>query len=120
MSHRDLTTLTHGELLWLERQTLGLTQGEMAARERMARNLYGREERDMSPTKAGLVSCHWKGRRPLSRTLLFRLARRRSELTLSEVASRNAVSKMTILKWERQGCDKLFQFWKRRGFTFGP
>jgi len=111
MLDSNLNKLSSGEVLWVERKLIGLNQGDRAVRMGLTRNDYGRLERDYHDNGRSF-------RKPLPPALLLRLARRRSGLSLAEVAEMNKVSRVTLLKWERIEKDKLKNFWERRGFTF--
>lgn len=112
MLNKDLSTASPGERLWLVRQNAGMTQREAADRHGCCLSIYQRYEQDKREPEYLVVPP------PLHIGLLCALARRRSGLTLNQVAEALGVSKVTVLTMERAGDSRLVNFWRRKKFLF--
>lgn len=110
----DLTYLSTGELLWVHRRRLGLTQYKMARKLCVGRNKYKAWELDHEDCAIGGLT--------LKPTLYEKLglARRRLGYGLWPIAEKLGCSHMTLLKLEREQHPRLQGFYEKRwGFTFG-
>lgn len=113
----DLAVLSAGEKLWLRRRAWGKTQRQEAVSLKVNHTYYGMME-------TGLLAVPAEIKRSLPRSIrldgheALRIARRRSGLELSDVARKNQVSHVTILKWEETSDHRLTAFWSARGFRF--
>lgn len=113
----DLAVLSPGEKLWLRRRSWGRTQRQEAVSIRVNHSYYGMMEADALAAPPNIL-------RSLPRSIkldgyeMLRLARRRSGLELNDVARKNGVSHVTLLRWEEMATAKLVNFWAARGFRF--
>lgn len=110
----DLSQLSHGEHMLLERLRLGEKQIETAARLGMGQRAYAAAERDRAPVPKGYAL----GRIRPTLAEQCRLARRRYGRGLRAVAKRLGYSHVTLLGREACGDADLVKSWGKLGFTF--
>lgn len=99
--------LTPAERLWLWRRQKGFAQTAAASQLKYGRTSYARMEQGRALVKA----LRWLPLRPMTTRVRLRLARRRSGLTMAEVARRLGVSHVTAYKMERLGSAALSAFY---------
>lgn len=111
---KDLTKISPGERLWIERKALGRTQAMAAEIYKVSERRYNAMERDMVPVPAG-----WGDRgNCMPVAALCALARRRNGRPLRTVAESFGISHVTLLTWERAGEPRLVRAWERKGYKF--
>lgn len=108
---RALEPKTPAEHLWTQRRAAGLGIHAAARALGMGHTTYWRCERGEHPIPAL--------RGPLARAkpglhVLLALARRRSGLGLAGVAAALKVSRVTVLKWERETDPRIIEFWSKK------
>lgn len=114
MADRDLSKITPGERLLLDRLRRGESQEQAAARLGVGQRAYGEAETDRASLGNGAVP---KRLRP---TLgeQCRLARRRYGLDLRTTAAVIRCSHVSLLYGERIGVDWLVNAWVKLGYKF--
>lgn len=121
--NKDMTQLTLGERLWIERHRLGETQAQAARRYGCARTTYldaelDRRNRTMFWPRTGtphLLDAVLPRTATMAEAL--RLARRRRWATMADAADAIGVSRATLLTWEKAGHMELVLYWERLGWS---
>lgn len=123
--NKDLTQLTLGERLWIDRHRRGETQAQAARRYGCARTTYLAAERDDRTQPHALTWGKDGHPRMLGDTLptvatlpeRLRLARRRLGGSMGSVALDLGVSRATLLTWEKAGRMELVLWWEKWGWS---
>ena len=115
---KDLTVLTDAEQLWFYRRAvLKKNQYEAAILFNVGHNQYCDMELGRRHTKLKIIErFQWNANKhPVWK---LRLARRRSHMSLKQVAKRLGVSHVKILTMEKVADGRLLRFWQYMGFKF--